>query len=226
MILSIFLFVWYLLELRSRDEMACLYPASLLDTGEILVLGIFWQYAVDLLLLFLAKIRPEQYQMYMDHLAESGKFEITFGVLLSSVVFVPVFEELLYRGVLFRKLWDHLPFAWCNVIQSAIFGLMHGNPVQAAIAFLLGLLLGWMAEYYQSIFPSVFLHMVINLFGWMNGALQIGNFQKGIMAAASGAVILAMSLGREGKEEKRTDRHLSWNDRSAENKKSRKSDSN
>ncbi|MDD7738944.1 MAG: CPBP family intramembrane glutamic endopeptidase [Fusicatenibacter sp.] len=196
LVLSIFLLLWYLLDLRGRKETTRLYPASLLDTGEILVLGIFWQYAADMILLLLSEICPVWYQNYMEKLSSGGMSEITFGAFLLSVIFAPVFEELLYRGVLFRKLMDYLPFGLCNIVQAAFFGMAHKNLIQGMIAFLLGLLLGWMAKYYRSIFPSVFLHIVINLFGWMNYALQLGEFQKGIIAAASGAVIVAMCRKR------------------------------
>ena len=68
----------------------------------------------------------------------------------------PVVEELLFRGAiqghLLRKWKKPL---WAIVVSSLIFGIVHGNWVQAPFAFVVGLALGWI--YYHS---ENFLHVI------------------------------------------------------------------
>lgn len=59
--------------------------------------------------------------------------------MFTSVVTVPLAEELLYRGFLLRRLSEYMPRRWPAILLSAaIFGFRHGSFLQA---FLSGLLL-------------------------------------------------------------------------------------
>ena len=53
--------------------------------------------------------------------------------------------------------------AWAAVlIQAALFGVVHGHPVQIGYAFILGLIFGWMRYRSRSILPTVAAHMTFN----------------------------------------------------------------
>lgn len=58
------------------------------------------------------------------------------GLVLHGALFVlilPVCEELLFRGILFRALRPRLGGAWAAVLSSALFALLHVNPVGAML---------------------------------------------------------------------------------------------
>lgn len=64
------------------------------------------------------------------------------GVVLA-VIIAPLTEELLFRGLILRGLLGRWR-PWAAVVTSALlFALMHLNPAQMPVAFLLGLVLGW-----------------------------------------------------------------------------------
>lgn len=73
----------------------------------------------------------------------------------------PVTEELLFRGLLLRSI---APFGkkFAIVVTAVLFGLYHGNPIQTPYAFLVGLILGYVAMEYNVIWAMI-LHMMNNL---------------------------------------------------------------
>ncbi len=82
--------------------------------------------------------------------------------VLTTVVLAPLAEELLFRGVTMKKAQQLMPFMTANILQAALFGVYHGNLIQGAYAFLLGLILGFTAEYFHSIWASILLHAFVN----------------------------------------------------------------
>ena len=85
----------------------------------------------------------------------------TFSMFLYAAILAPISEELLFRGYILRTLQPYgKKFA---VFGSAfLFGLFHGNLLQTPYAFLMGLLLGWVAVEYSAVWAIV-LHMFNNL---------------------------------------------------------------
>ena len=86
--------------------------------------------------------------------------------LLLAVLLAPLFEELLFRGLLytaFRRLRG--PF-FATVITAALFAIVHLHPIyspQFLLIFTLGLIWAHMREKCRSIFPALFSHSLINL---------------------------------------------------------------
>ncbi len=88
---------------------------------------------------------------------------------LSVAISSAVFEELLFRGVIFRISEEKLGSAWALVISSSIFGFGHiGNPnstLFSAVAIVIeaGLLLGAAYIYSRNLWLPVFIHFAWNL---------------------------------------------------------------
>ena len=83
----------------------------------------------------------------------------------------PVAEELVFRGVVLRRL---LPFGkgFAIVVSAVLFGVMHGNFLQGIYAFFAGLVFGYVTAEY-SLRWSVLLHILNNLvFGDLVGRLS------------------------------------------------------
>lgn len=74
----------------------------------------------------------------------------------------PVFEELLFRGVLMKSLQPYGKH-FSILASSLMFALFHGNPIQIPFAFVMGVLLAVLAQNFH-IGWSVLLHMFNNLF--------------------------------------------------------------
>jgi len=98
---------------------------------------------------------------------QGGDFSAPRGIYGTIAFFIVVsvlpalIEEFAMRGVILGTLRPHSqPLA---VMASAvIFGLMHGNMVQAPFAFVGGIALGYAALVTRSIWPAVIVHFVNN----------------------------------------------------------------
>ena len=94
-------------------------------------------------------------------------------IQLSGVAFLaPVAEELVYRGMLYRRMRNMLP-VWISILGSAIiFGVNHGNLVQFIFAFITGAVMAYLYEIYHSLKASVLFHVVLNMTSlictWLN----------------------------------------------------------
>ena len=85
----------------------------------------------------------------------------TFSMFLYASIAAPIVEELLFRGFLQRSL---MPFGKKFAIfgSALLFGMFHGNLVQTPYAFLVGLVLGYVAAEYN-IWWAIALHMINNM---------------------------------------------------------------
>lgn len=97
----------------------------------------------------------------MDLLETVSGSSDSFSMFLYASILAPISEEILFRGLCLRSLE---PFGKrFAILGSAVaFGVFHGNLLQIPFAFLMGLILGYVAIEY-SIFWSVALHMFNNL---------------------------------------------------------------
>jgi membrane protease YdiL (CAAX protease family) len=78
------------------------------------------------------------------------------------ILVVPFTEELLFRGFLFRAVRSKLNFVWTALIVSTLFGLVHGAVVVGLDVFVLSLVLCYLRERTNSLWPGIILHALKN----------------------------------------------------------------
>jgi len=85
----------------------------------------------------------------------------SLSMFLYAGILAPVTEEILFRGLIQRTL---MPYGrnFAIFVSAFTFGAFHGNLVQSPFAFLVGLVLGFVAAEY-SIGWAMLLHMINNL---------------------------------------------------------------
>ena len=85
----------------------------------------------------------------------------SFSMFLYIGILAPIVEEILCRGLVLRTL---MPFGkrFAIVASAFLFGMFHGNILQAPMAVLVGLVLGYVAAEY-SIAWAMILHMINNM---------------------------------------------------------------
>ena len=95
--------------------------------------------------------------------------------LLGSCLLIPIAEELLYRGVVYKRLRLLVGVTPAIVLSALLFGLMHVNLVQFLYAGILGLLLAFMLERTGRLYAPILGHIAANLAavirqetGWLN----------------------------------------------------------
>lgn len=84
------------------------------------------------------------------------------AILLYAGFLVPIAEELLFRGLLFRWVRQRLDFWPAALITATIFGLAHQRIDQMIIVGLLGLPLAWLTEKSRSLVPAILMHQTYN----------------------------------------------------------------
>lgn len=99
-----------------------------------------------------------QYQQTAQTLYAAG-FPMQAAVL---GILIPVSEEMMFRGVLFKRFRERQGFWYSAVCSSVFFAFMHTNVTQTIYAFLLGLMLSYLYEKTGSIKAPVLLHIVLN----------------------------------------------------------------
>lgn len=89
-------------------------------------------------------------------IGELGAGFIALGVL------TPIFEETVFRGILFKGLRRRFPFWASALITSIIFAAAHLQWNVSLDVFALSLILCCLVERYQSIVPGILLHGLKN----------------------------------------------------------------
>ncbi|MGI5064059.1 CPBP family intramembrane metalloprotease [Treponema denticola] len=89
-------------------------------------------------------------------------------MLIGSVIFGPIFEEILYRGLMYNKLKE-ISNAFIGVlISSILFALLHipkyGFGINTFFLFLVGILLAYCYEKSNNIYVPIFVHSINNFF--------------------------------------------------------------
>ena len=84
-------------------------------------------------------------------------------LLIETCIIAPIFEEVLYRGILLKGLINKYNSKRAIVYSALIFGIAHLNIPQGINAFLLGLILGTVFYYTRSIYLCIIMHFVNNL---------------------------------------------------------------
>ena len=116
-------------------------------------------------------------------------------VALFGIALLPGFaEELALRGFVQRGLEARVGALAAVVATSLIFALLHGEPVHAAGAFLLGLYLGSIVALCGSIRPAVLCHVLNNAAATLGTAFDVQAL--GILLVAAGLVAGPWALWR------------------------------
>lgn len=140
----------------------------------ILVLGAVGSIVVTCLMVMAQAVFSDAaYQQTAESMYSAGIAEqiIGLGILL------PISEELMFRGILYKRLHERQPFWYAAIWSSVMFAFLHSNTTQMIYAFLLGLMLSYVYEKFGSFRAPAFLHIVLNtgsvaftelgVFGWL-----------------------------------------------------------
>ena len=128
--------------------------------GVVILLSIFVSVGLNLLLLL---INLPQYSERYQEVTVMLYTPPFWQQLLTSGLIVPIVEELLFRGGVFRVLRRRMLFPWAMIISAVVFGVYHGNLVQFVYAGLCGVLLAYLYEKYHTILAPILSHAAMNI---------------------------------------------------------------
>lgn len=133
--------------------------------------------------------------------AFSGMTALTVPTVIATCLLAPLFEEMLFRGILLRAFLERYPRGIAIGYSALYFGAAHLNVYQFFLAFFLGLLLGWLYERSRSLIPCIALHAAVNTTVVLTGSVDLATtpllawLVSGV-AAAAGALVLRRLLAK------------------------------
>ena len=95
-------------------------------------------------------------------------------VALRTVILAPLCEELIFRGLMFRRMREDAGFLVSAIISSAIFALYHMNVPQGIFAFLYGMLLCLFYEMFGNLWVTMIVHASGNILSLLLTYLGVG----------------------------------------------------
>lgn len=145
--------------LRKRHNGIASYNFSPAPPLVIFSVLIAWCMLILLMMIF-PYLFPEIEQM--DYIVERHRSKNMYA-LLSVALVAPVFEELLFRGIILDGFLKRYRPTVAIFWSALIFGVAHLDPVQGTAAFFVGLLLGWLFWKTGSLFLCMLMHILNNL---------------------------------------------------------------
>lgn len=125
--------------------------------------------------------------------------------ILCLVILIPICEELVFRGLMFKRIRERAGFVQSAVYSALVFGIFHGNLVQMLYGFVLGMLLAYMYEKYGSVKAPIIGHVIMNLvsvlatyykvYEWMvEDFIRIGGITVGCAAISATMFVLIQRI--------------------------------
>lgn len=86
-----------------------------------------------------------------------------FIAFASAVIISPIYEEIFYRGFIYRWLRTRLGIGWAMFLSASLFTIVHIPTYNAMPAnFLGGIIFAWAYERTNSVWPAVWVHGLTN----------------------------------------------------------------
>lgn len=84
--------------------------------------------------------------------------------LVTAGLIVPIAEELIFRGIVFKRMKAVMKPALAIIFSSVIFGIVHGNLVQFVYATILGMGMCFVYMRCRNLWAPIIMHMAANIF--------------------------------------------------------------
>ena len=217
LIITIFA-TWLFFIRRGKDSKHILHIKEVLGKQKFYLWGACLVFGVGLCLLANGMVAienavvPSIVEEYMKNANSTGFGKSPYAII-AAVCLAPIGEEFLCRGVCMhfgKKSFDK--FWYANIFQALIFGILHLNWVQGVYAFFIGLVLGLLVEWYDSLLPAMLVHFIINFSSstWMPRALEIlrRNLFTGIMLVVVPGIIIIAVLKLTYNKMKKSDKDI------------------
>ena len=164
----ILIFIWFGIiyisksgEKKEPIKMAALFSTELKDYVFIGWLGISLGICLSVAVSIFGISEQDEAFKQVNELIESQPFWLKIA---SVGIIIPIQEELMYRGLIYKNIeqrYDHIKAA---VISSTVFAVMHMNLSQGIYAFLMGFVLAFIYQKTKNIYACITFHCSANMF--------------------------------------------------------------
>lgn len=125
-----------------------------------IVLGVLLSLGLNMLISYIISYSGFNDYSKVENILFSGVFVLR---LLCLGIIVPVCEELLFRGVLIKRLTEKMSYNAAIFVSAFLFGVYHMNLIQFCYAFMMGIIMGFVMKRENNIFAPVCFHMGANV---------------------------------------------------------------
>ena len=160
-------FVTIFFYIRLRDGKGRVARTSLEGFNPNVILG-------GLILLIAAQIVIEPILLLFPHTEQtSGQ---GFWAIVTAVIFAPVFEELIFRGLVLESLLRRHRRLISVIVSSMLFAVIHFQPSVMLTAFVSALIFGTIYLHTNSIFSTIILHSINNAIAYSLITLDLEHY--------------------------------------------------
>lgn len=96
--------------------------------------------------------------------------------LLVLGILSPIVEELLFRGLVYKRLKIYYEASIAAYISAIIFAIAHFNLVQGLYAFAMGIIFAFVHEKYKSVFAPMIAHLSANIVSIITAVNPVSQF--------------------------------------------------
>jgi sodium transport system permease protein len=172
-ILTPVLLMTIMLTSSTRETLLLKIPNNWLTIPAALLLAVFLHPVANMMQSVVTELYPVS-EAVKNALVDIQKMwgNADIWQLLLVIALVPALcEELAFRGFILSG-FRHIGHKWRAIALSALFfGVIHGILQQSLLAFLVGMILGYLAVQSGSIFPCMVFHMAHNSLAILNSRL-------------------------------------------------------
>ncbi|MCR5743429.1 MAG: CPBP family intramembrane metalloprotease [Lachnospiraceae bacterium] len=136
------------------------------------------------------------YSLLVETYTETAEILLSGDLIatyITAVILAPVMEELMFRGLIYKKLRTYCIFSLAALLSSIYFGIFHMNFLQFLYATALGLFLAYAFERFKSVKAAILLHCGANFMATLLSTNEtIGGFVLGSEQQLIAATFLAL----------------------------------
>ena len=164
----ILIFTWFGIIYTSKSGekkepigMAALFSTKLKDYVFIGWLGISLGICLSVAVSIFGISEQDEAFKQVNELIESQPFWLKIA---SVGIIIPIQEELMYRGLIYKNIEQRYNHIKAAVISSMVFAVMHMNLSQGIYAFLMGFVLAFIYQKTKNIYACITFHCSANIF--------------------------------------------------------------
>ncbi|SFJ27300.1 hypothetical protein SAMN04488574_10963 [Bacillus sp. 71mf] len=132
-------------------------------------LFLFFGLSIAIHIFIISKLFPHatQEQDLALNLENLNQYKIL--LILGSAIFIPIFEELIFRGIILQFFQQRFPFWIAAIGSSFIFGIAHIYSLGVMVgAFMMGMFMAVLCKKTNSIIPAMLFHMMNNTLAFLS----------------------------------------------------------
>ncbi|MDO9628631.1 MAG: CPBP family intramembrane metalloprotease, partial [Acholeplasmataceae bacterium] len=158
------------------------------------LIGLSFVFLSLLIVNLLASLFPALYDSYLKQMEVLADASV-FTVIIAVVIVAPLFEEIMFRGVIFDSMYKKAPTVVAVIIAGVLFGAYHMNIFQGAYATLIGVVMGFSLVWTKSIWAPILIHFFNNLFSIILSYTVLGVWlEQNDTAAVILSIAIALTL--------------------------------